>query len=68
MGLYFHSTKASGILPNILGQIGHTPLVRLNKIPKEFGLKCDVREYSRTHASVKSLKSMCAASLMEHAA
>uniref|UniRef100_A0A3Q3CE41 Cystathionine beta-synthase-like n=1 Tax=Haplochromis burtoni TaxID=8153 RepID=A0A3Q3CE41_HAPBU len=35
-------TKPSGILSSILEKIGHTPLVRLNKIPKEFGLKCDI--------------------------
>lgn len=28
--------------PNILHAIGSTPLVKLNKIPKEAGLKCDV--------------------------
>ncbi|XP_026283133.2 cystathionine beta-synthase-like protein isoform X1 [Frankliniella occidentalis] len=30
------------ILPNILTTIGNTPLVRLNKIPKAYGLKCEV--------------------------
>uniref|UniRef100_A0A7N6FBN1 Cystathionine beta-synthase n=1 Tax=Anabas testudineus TaxID=64144 RepID=A0A7N6FBN1_ANATE len=48
--------KASRILPNILGQIGHTPLVRLNKIPKEFGLKCDILakcEFFNAGGSVK---------------
>uniref|UniRef100_A0A7N8XRM3 Cystathionine beta-synthase n=1 Tax=Mastacembelus armatus TaxID=205130 RepID=A0A7N8XRM3_9TELE len=35
-------TKPPTILPNILWKFGHTPLVRLNKIPKEFGLKCEV--------------------------
>lgn len=28
--------------PNILHAIGATPLIKLNKIPKEAGLKCDV--------------------------
>ncbi|XP_035531815.1 cystathionine beta-synthase b [Morone saxatilis] len=49
-------TKASSILPNILGKIGHTPLVRLNKIPKEFGLKCDILakcEFFNAGGSVK---------------
>ncbi|MEQ2279627.1 hypothetical protein AMECASPLE_011384 [Ameca splendens] len=36
------------ILPSILGHIGYTPLVHLNKIPKEFGLKCEMREYNLT--------------------
>ncbi|XP_032423217.1 cystathionine beta-synthase b [Xiphophorus hellerii] len=34
--------KPPRILPNILGHIGYTPMVRLNKIPKEFGLKCEM--------------------------
>ncbi|GAA6230210.1 cystathionine beta-synthase-like [Lates japonicus] len=49
-------TKAPSILPNILGKIGHTPLVRLNKIPKEFGLKCDILakcEFFNAGGSVK---------------
>ncbi|KAM9342275.1 cystathionine beta-synthase b [Pholidichthys leucotaenia] len=44
------------ILPNILGKIGNTPLVRLNKIPKEFGLKCDILakcEFLNAGGSVK---------------
>ncbi|KAE8299189.1 Cystathionine beta-synthase [Larimichthys crocea] len=49
-------TKPPSILPNILGKIGHTPLVRLNKIPKEFGLKCDILakcEFFNAGGSVK---------------
>ncbi|XP_037542965.1 cystathionine beta-synthase b [Nematolebias whitei] len=34
--------KPPTILPNILDHVGYTPLVRLNKIPKEFGLKCEI--------------------------
>lgn len=30
------------ILPNILHKIGDTPMVRINKIPKAFGLKCEI--------------------------
>ena len=37
--------KASEILPDILHKIGDTPLVRINKIGKKFGLKCELREY-----------------------
>lgn len=37
-------TIAPTILPNILHRIGDTPLVRINKIPKVFGLKCEIRE------------------------
>lgn len=47
IGIFYsvhHSIKAPEILPDILGKIGDTPLVRLNKIPKEFGLKCEICE------------------------
>ena len=30
------------IYPNILHKIGRTPLVRLNVVPREFGVKCEV--------------------------
>ncbi|NWZ28957.1 CBS synthase, partial [Asarcornis scutulata] len=33
------------ILPNILNKVGNTPLVRINKIGKHFGLKCELCEY-----------------------
>ena len=33
------------IMPNILHHVGNTPLVRLNRIGKEEGIKCDLREY-----------------------
>ncbi|XP_071453662.1 cystathionine beta-synthase-like protein isoform X2 [Hetaerina americana] len=36
------SSKPLDVMPNILHAIGNTPLVRLNKIPKSFGVKCEV--------------------------
>ncbi|NXL63277.1 CBS synthase, partial [Chordeiles acutipennis] len=33
------------ILPNILNKVGNTPLVRINKIGKKYGLKCELCEY-----------------------
>uniref|UniRef100_A0A669EZU4 Cystathionine beta-synthase n=1 Tax=Oreochromis niloticus TaxID=8128 RepID=A0A669EZU4_ORENI len=48
--------EPSGILSSILEKIGHTPLVRLNKVPKEFGLKCDILakcEFFNAGGSVK---------------
>uniref|UniRef100_A0A4W5JUK1 Cystathionine beta-synthase n=1 Tax=Hucho hucho TaxID=62062 RepID=A0A4W5JUK1_9TELE len=48
-----HSAK---ILPNILRRIGDTPLVRMNKIPKAFGLKCELLakcEFFNAGGSVK---------------
>lgn len=44
------------ILPNILSQIGGTPLVRINKIGKSFGLQCDILakcEFFNAGGSVK---------------
>ncbi|KAM9317504.1 cystathionine beta-synthase [Gastrophryne carolinensis] len=44
------------ILPNILHKIGHTPLVRINKIGKRHGLKCELLakcEYFNAGGSVK---------------
>jgi cystathionine beta-synthase len=32
-------------MPNILYNIGNTPLVRLNSIPKFYDLKCEMRKY-----------------------
>ncbi|XP_041933563.1 cystathionine beta-synthase-like protein isoform X1 [Alosa sapidissima] len=48
--------KPPSILPNILTRIGDTPLVRINKIPKAFGLKCELLakcEYFNAGGSVK---------------
>lgn len=43
-------------LPNILDAVGQTPMVRLNKIPKEHGIKCEMLvkcEYMNPGGSVK---------------
>ncbi|XP_028256078.1 cystathionine beta-synthase-like [Parambassis ranga] len=53
-----HVTRsvAPAILPNILHRIGDTPLVRINKIPKAFGLKCEILakcEFFNAGGSVK---------------
>lgn len=37
--------KMDTILPNILHTIGNTPLIRLNRIPQSYGIKCEVCEY-----------------------
>ncbi|XP_037073240.1 cystathionine beta-synthase-like [Pollicipes pollicipes] len=44
------------IMPNILHQIGRTPMVRLNRIPQSLGIKCEVLvkcEYFNAGGSVK---------------
>ncbi|KAJ8282673.1 hypothetical protein COCON_G00051920 [Conger conger] len=49
-------TKPPNILPNILRKIGDTPLVRMNKIPKAFDLKCELLakcEFFNAGGSVK---------------
>uniref|UniRef100_W5LGR2 Cystathionine beta-synthase n=1 Tax=Astyanax mexicanus TaxID=7994 RepID=W5LGR2_ASTMX len=49
-------TKAPHILPNILRKIGDTPMVHINKIPKTFGLKCEILakcEFFNAGGSVK---------------
>uniref|UniRef100_A0A8C4EX79 Cystathionine beta-synthase n=1 Tax=Dicentrarchus labrax TaxID=13489 RepID=A0A8C4EX79_DICLA len=49
-------TISPTILPNILHRIGDTPLVRINKIPKVFGLKCEILakcEFFNAGGSVK---------------
>ena len=33
-----------GIMPDVLSAIGNTPLVRVNKISKSAGLKCELRK------------------------
>ncbi|CAL8080907.1 unnamed protein product [Orchesella dallaii] len=46
----------ASVLPNILHQIGNTPMVRLNKIPQARGIKCDVYvkcEFFNAGGSVK---------------
>lgn len=53
---HYQRTKTSGILPNILSKIGETPMVRMNKIPKAFGLKCELLakcEFFNAGGSVK---------------
>lgn len=49
-------TTPPQILPNVLRRIGDTPLVRMNKLPKTFGLKCELLakcEYFNAGGSVK---------------
>uniref|UniRef100_A0A671LRJ5 Cystathionine beta-synthase n=1 Tax=Sinocyclocheilus anshuiensis TaxID=1608454 RepID=A0A671LRJ5_9TELE len=53
---HFQRTKTPSIIPNILSRIGETPLVRMNKIPKAFGLKCELLakcEFFNAGGSVK---------------
>ena len=38
------TTMSTQILDNALGAVGHTPLIRLDKVAKQHGLKCNLRE------------------------
>ncbi|KAM6447060.1 cystathionine beta-synthase-like isoform 2-T3 [Liasis olivaceus] len=53
---YVSQRKEPKVLANILEKIGHTPLVRVNKISKAYGLKCELFakcEYFNAGGSVK---------------
>ncbi|XP_054722481.1 cystathionine beta-synthase-like isoform X1 [Uloborus diversus] len=48
--------KDPKVLPNVLHAIGNTPMIRLNKIPQEFGIKCEMLakcEFFNAGGSVK---------------
>ena len=45
--LLIYRTSRPKILPNILHAIGNTPMIRLNKIPKEEGIQCEMGTYIR---------------------
>ncbi|XP_071332830.1 cystathionine beta-synthase b isoform X2 [Trachinotus anak] len=60
-------TRTPRILPNILGKIGQTPLVRLNRIPKEFGLKCEILAKCEFFNAGGSVKDRIALRMLEDA-
>ena len=43
--------RQAGVLNDALGAIGHTPLIRLDRIAKDAGLKCNLCEPSRIMVS-----------------
>ena len=52
----FSSRKENiDIMPNVLYNIGNTPMVRINKISKSAGLKCELCEYHHHHPSIPHL-------------
>uniref|UniRef100_I3MY56 Cystathionine beta-synthase n=1 Tax=Ictidomys tridecemlineatus TaxID=43179 RepID=I3MY56_ICTTR len=53
---HHHATNSPKILPDILRKIGNTPMVRINKIGKSAGLKCELLakcEFFNAGGSVK---------------
>ncbi|CAH1637761.1 unnamed protein product [Spodoptera littoralis] len=51
-----HNVRGKPVYDNILEVIGHTPLVKLNRIPKDHGLKCQMYakcEFTNPGGSIK---------------
>ena len=47
--LGFASRKdRSGIMPNVLHNIGNTPLIRINKIAESEGVQCELSKRNKT--------------------
>ena len=42
--MYYCRKDRMKIMPDVLYNIGNTPLVRINKISKSAGLKCELRK------------------------
>ncbi|XP_078055307.1 cystathionine beta-synthase-like isoform X2 [Mustelus asterias] len=58
---------SSKILPNVLYKIGDTPLIRINNIAKEFGLKCELLAKCEFFNSSGSIKDRIALRMIEDA-
>uniref|UniRef100_A0A0K0FNP0 cystathionine beta-synthase n=1 Tax=Strongyloides venezuelensis TaxID=75913 RepID=A0A0K0FNP0_STRVS len=51
-----YARESGKIMNNVLEAVGNTPLVKLNKIPKEYGIECNIYvkpEYLNSGGSVK---------------
>uniref|UniRef100_UPI00398EA98F cystathionine beta-synthase-like protein n=1 Tax=Pristiophorus japonicus TaxID=55135 RepID=UPI00398EA98F len=55
------------ILPNVLYQIGNTPLIRINNIVKEYGLKCELLVKCEFLSAGGSIKDRIALRMIEDA-
>ncbi|XP_015905549.1 cystathionine beta-synthase isoform X2 [Parasteatoda tepidariorum] len=55
------------ILPNVLHAIGNTPLIKLNIVPKEYGLKCDLLAKCEFFNPGGSIKDRIAVRMIEEA-
>lgn len=65
--VYAERTKSPSVLPNILSHIGNTPLVRINKIPKMFGVKCEILAKCEFFNAGGSVKDRIAVRMVEDA-
>ena len=52
--VYILRKENIGIMPNVLYNIGNTPMVRINKISKSAGLKCELSEYKYCQGSLST--------------
>ncbi|WVQ70680.1 hypothetical protein IAR50_000202 [Cryptococcus sp. DSM 104548] len=56
-----------GVLPSALDAVGHTPLIRLDRIAKEEGLKCNLLAKCEFFSAGGSVKDRIAKRMVEHA-
>jgi cystathionine beta-synthase len=66
-GLHPRQELKPGVLPNILYHIGNTPLVKINRIAKAEGIKCDVYAKCEFFNSGGSVKDRIAFRMVEDA-
>ncbi|KAE9552988.1 hypothetical protein FO519_003792 [Halicephalobus sp. NKZ332] len=59
------SPLRSNIMKNILEAIGHTPIVRLNKLPKSLGIECEVLVKCEFLSAGGSIKDRIALKMVE---
>ncbi|KAK0551826.1 cystathionine beta-synthase [Tilletia horrida] len=57
----------NGVLPDSLHAVGATPLIRLNRIPQEHGIKCNVLVKCEYFNAGGSVKDRIAKNMLEHA-
>ncbi|KAJ8714042.1 hypothetical protein PYW08_007662 [Mythimna loreyi] len=65
-----HNERGKKIYDNILQCIGHTPLVRMNRIPQAYGLECEIYakcEFMNPGGSIKDRISYTMVQEAEHA-
>ncbi|XP_041030020.1 cystathionine beta-synthase-like [Carcharodon carcharias] len=65
--LLFTKKDSPKILPNILYKIGNTPLIRINNIAKENGLKCELLAKCEFFSASGSIKDRIALRMIEDA-
>ncbi|KAK0539313.1 cystathionine beta-synthase [Tilletia horrida] len=57
----------NGVLPDALSAVGATPLIRLNRIPQEHNIKCNVLVKCEFFNAGGSVKDRIAKNMLEHA-